>query len=404
MKILLISQYFSPEHFRINDIAIELSTRGHKVIVWTGIPNYPKGEYYNGYGLFKRRNDTIDSIDIHRLFLLPRKKGLLMLALNYASFTISGVFKAWFTRMQPDIVFTYSLSPVTQGIIGNIISRRKHVPHLNYILDIWPNSFEAITNRNHGFIHSIICRLSKSIYLRNTHIAITSPGFESDLVKMGVPSSKISYIPQYYEPLSSIEFTNSNVSVSKEYDFIYTGNIGKSQRLDIVIEAFDQLTNNSSHTIKMLLLGDGSEKNILKVLVDKLGLTEQVIFIDTVPFEKLGSYIVKSRFAILPLYDSPIAHTLPAKLQTYLSFGLPILALNSKSAGQIVVNAKAGLQSEFNINAVSRSMFEALQITADEYDAMSKNGKIYADTQFSKEKVMAQLENQLMHLKEINNV
>jgi hypothetical protein len=52
LNILIISQYFWPENFRINDLAQELANRGHRVSVLTGLPNYPNGRVFNEY-----RND-----------------------------------------------------------------------------------------------------------------------------------------------------------------------------------------------------------------------------------------------------------------------------------------------------------------------------------------------------------
>lgn len=49
MKILVVSQNFYPEQFRINDICVELVNRGHEVTVLTGLPNYPQGKIYAGY-------------------------------------------------------------------------------------------------------------------------------------------------------------------------------------------------------------------------------------------------------------------------------------------------------------------------------------------------------------------
>jgi len=90
--ILVVSQYFYPEQFRINDICIEWVKRGYKVTVLTGIPNYPKGKYYKGYGLFKKRNEIYKGIDIIRIPICPRGNNLFILALNYLSFVIFGFY------------------------------------------------------------------------------------------------------------------------------------------------------------------------------------------------------------------------------------------------------------------------------------------------------------------------
>ena len=86
MKILIISQYFYPENFRINDLAIALKKRGHDVVVLTGLPNYPSGNYYEGYDSKKNCDEIWNDISIFRCKLYPRKKGVLNLIRNYFSF------------------------------------------------------------------------------------------------------------------------------------------------------------------------------------------------------------------------------------------------------------------------------------------------------------------------------
>ena len=100
--ILVISQYFYPEQFRINDISTEWIKRGYQVTVLTGIPNYPQGKYYKDYGLFKNRREVFNGMTIIRIPLIPRGKNVIMLVLNYLSFVISGFIWESFTKIKTD--------------------------------------------------------------------------------------------------------------------------------------------------------------------------------------------------------------------------------------------------------------------------------------------------------------
>ena len=88
--ILVISQYFYPEQFRINDICTEWVKRGYKVTVVTGIPNYPQGEFYDGYDLKHKRTEEWNGIKIIRIPLVPRGKNAIGMIANYMSFVASG--------------------------------------------------------------------------------------------------------------------------------------------------------------------------------------------------------------------------------------------------------------------------------------------------------------------------
>jgi hypothetical protein len=49
MRILIVTQYFWPENFIINQLAITLKKQGNDVVIATGKPNYPDGKIFEGY-------------------------------------------------------------------------------------------------------------------------------------------------------------------------------------------------------------------------------------------------------------------------------------------------------------------------------------------------------------------
>ena len=65
--------------------------RGYKVTVVTGIPNYPMGKTFEGYGLTKKRHEIWNGIEIIRIPLIPRGSSSIGMILNYLSFMISGI-------------------------------------------------------------------------------------------------------------------------------------------------------------------------------------------------------------------------------------------------------------------------------------------------------------------------
>ena len=66
MKILVVFQHYYPEPFRITDICEELVRRGHEVMVVTGTPNYPEGEFYPGYEHGKKSDEVLNGVRVHR--------------------------------------------------------------------------------------------------------------------------------------------------------------------------------------------------------------------------------------------------------------------------------------------------------------------------------------------------
>jgi colanic acid biosynthesis glycosyl transferase WcaI len=145
MKILLVTQYFWPENFRINDLAQSLQNRGHEVTVYTGKPNYPGGSFFPGYGFFGRRLDKFDGIRVVRVPLIPRGGGSgIRLALNYVSFALLASLLAPFrVRGDFDAIFVYEPSPITVGLPALVLKALKGVPILFWVQDFWPESLSA---------------------------------------------------------------------------------------------------------------------------------------------------------------------------------------------------------------------------------------------------------------------
>jgi hypothetical protein len=93
MNLLVVSQYFWPESFRINDLVRSLAKRGARVTVLTGKPNYPGGEVFDGYTAGGIVRESLDQVAVLRVPMMPRgRPSGLRLAANYLSFMLSAGF------------------------------------------------------------------------------------------------------------------------------------------------------------------------------------------------------------------------------------------------------------------------------------------------------------------------
>ena len=201
MHILVVSQYFHPESFRINDIATEWVKRGYKVTVLTGIPNYPMGKFFPGYSWTKKRKETWNGIDIIRIPLIARGHSSIGMVLNYYSFPFFGWFWNRFNKVDADLVFSFETSPMTQVKIGCGYAKKHKVPHYAYIQDLWPENVETVTGIHNRMIIGPIDRMVDKIYKRLDKIFVTSPSFVDAIVnrKKPVDPNKVFYLPQYAE-------------------------------------------------------------------------------------------------------------------------------------------------------------------------------------------------------------
>lgn len=177
MNILIVSQYFHPENFRINDFAFEFQKRGHKITVLSGVPDYPDGIFFNGYGIFKKNRETINGIKIYRAPLITRGSGsAIRLALNYLSFVFGGIFTSlYLLKNKFDMIFVFEPSPITVGIPAIFIKKIKRIPICFWVLDLWPESISAASGLKSNVIQNMLNPLVKFIY-NNSDLIMVSYG------------------------------------------------------------------------------------------------------------------------------------------------------------------------------------------------------------------------------------
>lgn len=395
--ILVIAQYFYPEQFRINDICTEWVKRGYKVTVITGIPNYPQGKYYEGYGLSKKRRESYNGIDIIRIPLVPRGNNAIMLVLNYISFVVSGFFWSMFTKIKADCVFIFEVSPMTQALPGIWYARRRKIPCYLYVQDLWPENVEIITGIKNKYVIGAIGKIVDYIYSRCNRIFTTSKSFIKSINTRGVPIDKIEYWPQYaedfYKPLKKNDI--AKIPGDGVFSIIFAGNIGNAQGLDILPRAAALIKNqNKNINIRFNIVGDGRYKNELINLVERMGLKEMFNFIAKQPEIRIPELMASNDAAFLSLADNPLfAMTIPAKLQSYLACGIPIIATAEGETRQIIEESNSGVCSfPGNAEQLAQNIIELSLKSKDELKKLGENARKYYDNNFNKKVLLDRMD------------
>ena len=201
MRILIITQYFWPETFRINDLAKGLVDLGHEITVLTGKPNYPDGKFYDGYGFFRKSRDEYCGIEVVRAPVIPRGKGSsIRLVVNYISFAIFASFVALRKCYRSyDLIFVYEPSPITVGIPAILLKKVARVPIIFWVQDIWPESLTATGAIKSKLIIKLVRTLVKVIYKACDLILVQSEAFVSSIRSLGIEESRIRFYPNSAE-------------------------------------------------------------------------------------------------------------------------------------------------------------------------------------------------------------
>ena len=390
--ILIVCQFFYPEPFRISDIAFEWVKRGYKVTVVTGLPNYPEGKVYPGYGLFKKRRETINGVEVIRIPEIPRGHSKFGLVLNYFSFPFFGFFWNLFTRIKADEVFMLETSPMNQCKVGVAYAKKHNVPCYLYVQDLWPENVEMITGIHSPVVIKPIERMVRKIYKGCTHIWGTSPSFVDAIRKYVDPAEhdKVSFWPQYAEEFYEPKPKKNH----KGFNLIFTGNIGQAQGLEILPEAAALIRKEGIKDIRFTIVGDGRARNSFEESITKAGVWDLFEFTGRVKATEVPDILATGDAAFLSFADDEIfAKTIPAKLQSYMACAMPILASARGETVRVISEADCGLCSDIgDAAALAHNIIKMRNLSADRLQEMGENAYAYNKEHFSKKKLMDEID------------
>ena len=394
MKILVISQYFYPENFRINDLVFSLKKRGHDIEVLTGKPNYPKGDYFEGYSWKDPKQEKIEGIKVHRANLILRKKGGgIRLFLNYLSFVFFGLFKILKLKGDFEKVFIYAPSPITVGILGIIAAKKFKCESYLWVHDLWPESVRVAGGIKSSIVLGLVNQMTKLIYRFTDLLLVQSPEFKNYILNQGVAESKIIYYPYYAEDFYKVvEKDKSYLSqFPKGFNLLFAGNIGVAQSFDTIVNAFEKL---KEYDINLVVLGDGRDKSRIQEQINEKGLTEKFHFLGSFPPEEMPYYFTCADGLLITLKKADIfSYTIPGKLQSYLACGKPIIGALDGIGNKIISESNSGFASEAeNHELLANNILKLYKLSKTEKEKLSNNALTYFDKNFNKKHLLERLE------------
>ena len=395
MRLLVVSQYFWPENFRVNELAAWLAKHGHEVTVLTGIPNYPSGRFFRGYGLSLRRRETWNGVRIVRVPLVARGKGGgLRLVLNYLSFALmASVLGPWRLGRSFDAIFVHEPSPVTVGIPAITMRWWTGAPIYFWVLDLWPESVAAAGGVRAVWLLNVLSRLTRWIYSHCEKVLVQSQAFIPRIRAQGVPMERIAYLPNWAEdvfrPSSAAQ---PPVPLPSGFRLMYAGNIGVAQDFPAILEAAERLKGVAD--IQWLIVGDGRERLWVQGEIESRGLNGRVHLLGNYPPEQMPDFFAHADAMLVSLKKNPVfALTIPAKVQAYMACARPIVAMLDGEGARIVEEAGAGLSCPAgNAEALATAVLHMASIGREERERMGKQGRDYCLAHFDREKLFRQIE------------
>lgn len=395
MRILIFSQYFWPENFRINDIACDLKARGHEIEVITGKPNYPDGKFFSGYSYWGIGQELWKDILIYRLPIFARgSNSKFELALNFFSFIVSGFLLApWLLRRSKyDVIFVYGVSPIFQAIPASFLGWLKRAPVVLWIQDLWPQSAVALGHVKSPIFLKLLGKFVRFTYAHTDLLLVQSKAFIEPVAELA-PNIPSVYYPnsvgkEFYSPKNII--APYIESLQSDFTVLFAGNVGAAQSVKTIVAAAEKLQKYTK--IKIVILGSGSKLDWMAQQISDKKLTN--LYLEgRFPIETMPILMRQASVLLVTLTNQPIFEfTVPNKIQAYLAVGKPVIACLNGEGARLINEANAGITVKAeDSDDLGQAIVKLYQMSESERERMGANGRAYFRQHFDGEILSSQL-------------
>jgi len=394
-KILIVTECFYPEEFKINDVALSWKGKGYDVDVLTLAPTYPLGKVFLGYKNSFFRKDEYQGINIFRVHAVTGyRDSTVKKIFKYINFMIFGSIVAIFIGKRYDYVFGFNLGSLTDMLPAVVIHKLYKKPTMFWVQDVWPDSVYAYGFKKTKMLSTLLDAFVKFMYHNITAVAISSKGFESKLEPYIKKSLKFNYAPNWADDLD-MDMDPIVLSKTQKIHFTFAGNIGKVQNLENIINAFCLLSDGYQKKSQLNIIGDGSNLIFLKKLSNN---NPNIIFHGKQMREDMAKFYKASDFLIVSLINEPIfSVTVPAKTQTYIAAKKPILAIINGDVADIVSDNNLGIYADpSNVELIKEAFEKCIDMPENEKSKFIINNTKLLETVFNKDSIINNLTSQLV--------
>lgn len=398
-RLLIVTQYIYPETFKSSELAFELANRGYKVDVLCGIPNYPDGHYFNGYGIFSKRIENKNGVTFYRCFQTPRKllPGFIGMSVNYVTFAICATFWVFFYfawKKRYDAIITHEPSPITQLIPAIFLGKIRKVKVYSWIMDIWPDSVISSIGETKWtrILKKLLNAVTNWTYSGSDKLLITSKGMAELINRDADYSHKIIYYPNWSDDLKKMPIEKIP-ELPDGYRIMMAGNIADGLGIDSLVALLYEMKDTPE--TKFIFVGGGNLQKQMENECKRKGLNN-VYFMGKQPYSKMPAFYNKADAMLLTLKPTTLPHlgvTVPARLQGYMAGGKPVLAMIGKGASELINEADCGYAVPAGEYKTLASYIKNTVLKNREaFAKKGENGRMYYEQHFMKEECISNLE------------
>jgi L-malate glycosyltransferase len=379
MKICVVSDFFVPHYNgggerRYYELAKRLVKKGHQVdLICMKIANI------NDY-------EEIDGINVHHIgptIKNPPHRSLF----DFIQF-IWSVFR-WILSHHYDIVDAQAYASLIPAFLA---SKLKRTPIIGTIYDVSTKGDDQWiqSSKTAAIAEKVLARIPYD------KIITVSNSSKKSLVKYyGVKEERVLVI----YPGVDLELIDSvDVNEKYEHTIIFVGRLAPHKHVDHLLKVVKSLKRDISD-IKLLIVGDGVEKDNLIDLIEEYGLNKGVSFLANLDYEELIAEMKKSNLLALPSTREGFGMVLAEAN----ACGTPVVAYASGGVVEVVENGVNGfLVNERDIEDLSLKILDLLQ-NLEKSEIMGTHGRLIAEKQFEWNKNLEKYEKVLVELHEHSN-
>lgn len=391
-KVLIVSEVFYPEEFKINELAIDWKNKGYDVDILTMVPSYPSSKIFDGYENRWYQKELWNGMNIYRVKAVTGyKNSLFKKLLKYFAFMLMGSLVSLKIGKKYDYIFGFQVGPLTAMVPAIILKQFYKKPVTLWIQDIWPDSVYAYGFKKTKILEFFLNSFVKYVYKNTSSFGISAKGFEKKIIPFLSENKEICYAPNWADYLDK-DLEKIRFSHDDKIHFTFAGNIGSVQNLENIIESFGKIDDKYLEKAQLNIIGDGSHLEKLQNIV-KENSFKNIIFWGRKPRGEIYKYLSASNFLIVSLIDKEIfSLTVPAKTQTYIATGKPIIAIIKGEAADIIRENQLGLVCDPDSLEEIKSVFiEAIEMSYEKSKKYIKNSELLTNTIFKKELILDNL-------------
>lgn len=385
MKVLLLPAYFYPEQaassYLGDNIRQAMCEAGCALELYAPMPT--RGISKEVREEYKKRKVEYwhdGRMEIHRFSMYAEGKNPILRALRYV-FCWCAQFWKGLCAKDIDLIYLASTPPI-QGVLGGLLKKIKKVPFVYNLQDIFPDSLAGTGLAKKGDLLWKIGRVIENFTYRNADkIIVISEDFKRNIMAKGVPEEKIVVVYNWVDeeavkhvPREENKLFDAYGLDRKKFYITYSGNIGLTQNMDMLLEVAKELETEEPD-IQFVLIGEGAYKKRVQEIIAEKNIGN-VALLPFQPYEDISHVFSLGDAGLVISKPGVGENSVPSKTWSILSASRPVLAnFDENELKSIVAENQCGIFTKAGDKEAFKQAILDLYHDREHCEQLGRNGR-----------------------------